>query len=530
MAINFGDVLDRIGKRRRDELALTSDTGSLSWAEFTSRTNALAHGLLAQGLTAGDKVGFYLFNGADYVETLAACLKARLVHVNINFRYLPNELDYVLNDVEVSALVFDHRLADRVEQLPEQTRARILRFTNSDASGNGDCVSLSELRENHETSLLDTERRGDDFIFICTGGTTGQPKAVMWEQADLARALFREALGSESRDHTDVDLIARLDEPKAYTSPLVASPLMHGAGLLAVLTTFANGGHVIVTDNNGPFDARHHWMLVERHKADALAIVGDAFAKPLLQALEQGHFNLESLRLIGSSGVMWSRPVKQKFLEYIPQVKLFDSLGSSEAMGLGASMMDADGSTQTARFTLGVSCAVFDEDNQPVLPGSGKPGFLARSGPMPRGYYNDPDKTARTFREIDGVRYCFPGDMCTVEADLTINLLGRGSSCINTGGEKVFPEEVEEALKLHPDVSDALVFGLDDPNWGQSVTAVVLWTGDVQFDVEVLRTFLRDHLAPYKIPKRIHATDQAMRKANGKADYAGMKALFPRAA
>ncbi|MEE2877997.1 MAG: AMP-binding protein, partial [Pseudomonadota bacterium] len=416
MAINFGEVLDQVGGRRRDELALTSDTGSLTWAEFTARTNALARGLLARGLKAGDKVGFYLFNGADYVELLAACLKARLVHVNINFRYLSNELDYVLNDVDVSALVFDHRLADRVDQLPARSRDRILCFSNEDARENGACSSLAQLRAGQDTSALTIERAGEDFIFICTGGTTGHPKAVMWEQADLARALFREALGSESRDHSSSDLTSKLDEPKVYTAPLIASPLMHGAGLLAVLTTFSNGGHVIVTDNNGPFDADQHWRLVEEHKADALAIVGDAFAKPLLQALEQNRYNLESLRLIGSSGVMWSTPVKKKLIQHIPQVKLFDSLGSSEAMGLGASMMDKNGASQTARFTLGANCAVFDEDNNPVLPGSGKSGFLARSGPMPRGYYNDPDKTARTFRKIGGERYCFPGDMCTVDA------------------------------------------------------------------------------------------------------------------
>ena len=530
MAINFGEVLDQVGERRRDELALTSDMGSLTWAEFTARTNALARGLLAQGLKAGDKVGFYLFNGADYVETLAACLKARLVHVNINFRYLPNELDYVLNDVDVTALVFDHRLAHRVSQLPAQTRNGILRITNQNVTEGDASITLEGLREGQDTSALTLDRSGEDLIFICTGGTTGHPKAVMWEQADLARALFRETLGSESRNHTSADLTAKIDAPKVYTTPLIASPLMHGAGLLAVLTTFSNGGHVIVTDNNAPFDADHHWMLVERHKADALAIVGDAFAKPLLQALEQKSYDLDSLRLIGSSGVMWSTPVKQKLIEHIPQVTLFDSLGSSEAMGLGTSKMDKNGASQTARFMLGANCAVFDEDDQPVLPGSGKSGFLARSGPMPRGYYNDPDKTARTFREIDGERYCFPGDMCTVDEDLTINLLGRGSSCINTGGEKVFPEEVEEALKLHPCVNDALVFGLDDSKWGQSVAAVVLWSGERALDVEDLRQFLRGHLAPYKIPKRIRTTERAMRKANGKADYAGMKALFPRVA
>lgn len=526
MAINFGDVLDAVSVRRSSEPALTSDEGTLSWSEFSSRTNALARGLLALGLKPGDKVGFYLYNSASYVEMLAACFIARLVHVNINFRYLTSELDYVLRDVDVAALVYDGRLAEKVQALPVDRQRHLTLIVDGEAGGVGGAIPLEMVREGMSGALLDAERSGEDYIFICTGGTTGHPKAVMWEQADLARALLRESLGSESRDHTVDDLMVSLEAPKPFLSPLIASPLMHGAGLMAVLTTFSNGGHVIVTDNGGPFDAGRHWDLVERYRADAVGIVGDAFAKPLLGALAERSRDLGCLKMIGSSGVMWSMPVKQALLEYLPDVALVDSLGSTEAMGLGASIMTKDGVTETARFRLGANCVVFDENNEQIPAGSTRVGYLARSGPMPRGYYNDPEKTARTFREVEGIRYCFSGDMCRVDTDGTINLLGRGSACINTGGEKVFPEEVEEALKLHPDVADALVFGVDDPKWGQAVSAIIRLRPAGSFDADAVRAYLRHHLSPYKIPKKIGVTEQAIRKANGKADYARAREIF----
>ena len=521
MAINFGDVLDAVAPHRSGELALSSDGKDLSWAEFDARTNALARGLQSLGLKPGDKVSFLLYNGSAYVELLAACFKARLVHVNLNYRYLPAEIEYVIQDSDAAALVYDARLSDRVKGLSPSCRDEISLV----AAGECDGVTLEGLIAAHDTAPLDIERSPDDLIFIYTGGTTGRPKGVMWAQADLARALLSGILGSEDRSKTVEDLVALLDAPKPFKRPLIASPLMHGTGLTAVLTTMANGGQVIVTDNSGSFDAHHHWTLIELHGADALGIVGDTFAKPLLAALEEKAYTLDSLKLIGSSGVMWSTPVKLEMLKHLPGATLIDSLGSSEAMGLGSSVMTSEGVVETARFQIGPSCQVLDDDGNPIEPGSGKSGLLARSGPMPLGYYNDPDKTAETFRVINGKRYTLPGDICTVDADGTISLLGRGSACINTGGEKVFPEEVEEALKLHEAVGDALVFGVDDPKWGQSVRAVVQIVDGAATGSEQLRGCLREHLSPYKIPKQIVSTEAPIRLANGKADYKTARAL-----
>lgn len=524
MAINFGDLLDEVVKHRSGSLALTSNSGDLTWAAFDARTNALARGLQSLGLEPGDKVGFLLYNSAEYVELLAACFKARLVHINLNYRYLSSELEYVLEDADARALVFDRRLSDRVDGLSSACR-QTLKLIGTGKDGGAGQVAYENLIALHSVEPLDIERSPEDLIFIYTGGTTGKPKGVMWEQADLARALLRNVLGTEDRSKTVADLIACLDDPKPFIRPFIASPLMHGTGLTAVLSTFANGGHVIVTDNSGSFDAHHHWRWVDQYKADGLGIVGDTFAKPLLAALEEEAYDLSSLKVIGSSGVMWSTPVKREMLKYMPGATLVDSLGSSEAMGLGTSVMTADGVVETAKFEIGPACHVLDEEGNEVEPGSGQSGFLARSGPMPLGYYNDPKKTAETFRSFNGKRYCVPGDVCTVDADGTINLLGRGGACINTGGEKVFPEEIEEALKLHAGVEDALVFGVPDPKWGQSVQAVIRPAGASNPGQDELRAFLRELLSPYKIPKQIIVTSDAIRLANGKADYKKAKAL-----
>lgn len=525
MAINFGDLLDEVVKHQPDKLALTSSVGDLTWAEFDARTNALARGLQSLSATPGDKVCFLLYNTAEYIELLAACFKARMVHANVNYRYLPAELEYVITDADAAILVYDERLSERVEALSEACKSRIKRVVTGAEQGSAD-AAFEGLISGNASQPLDVERSPEDLIFIYTGGTTGRPKGVMWEQADLGRSLLSGILGTEDRSKSAEDLIALLDAPKPYLRPFIASPLMHGTGLTAVLTTFANGGHIIITDNNGSFDAHHHWSWIQKYKADALGIVGDTFAKPLLAALEEQSYDLSSLKIIGSSGVMWSTPVKREMLKHIPGATLIDSLGSSEAIGLGTSVMTAGGVVETAKFQIGPACHVLDEEGKEVEPGSGKSGLLARSGPMPLGYYNDPKKSAETFQTINGKRYCIPGDMCTVEADGTINLLGRGGACINTGGEKVFPEEVEEALKLHQSVEDALVFGVPDPKWGQSVQAVVQPINGASPTQVELRDFLRNHLSAYKIPKQILSTRESIRLANGKADYKKAKALM----
>jgi acyl-CoA synthetase (AMP-forming)/AMP-acid ligase II len=295
---------------------------------------------------------------------------------------------------------------------------------------------------------------------------------------------------------------------------------MHGTGLLTAISALTGGGCIITLDTPS-FDAEQFWTAIERHRANSAVIVGDAFARPMLKVLDEnpGRFDPTSLKVVMSSGVMWSREVKLALLAHHPKLLLADMFGSSEAVGFGSNVTSASEAPTTAKFEVGEDCAVFTEDHREVVPGSGERGFIARRGPIPLGYYKDAKKTAETFPTIDGVRYSIPGDWCTVEADGTLVLLGRGSACINTAGEKVYPEEVEEALKLHADVDDALVVGVPDERWGTAVTAVVELRAGCDLDEAALRAHVREKLAGYKTPKRVLAVEKMFRAPNGKADY-----------
>jgi fatty-acyl-CoA synthase len=305
---------------------------------------------------------------------------------------------------------------------------------------------------------------------------------------------------------------------------------MHGTGLLTAISALVNGGTVVTMPEKN-FDAHAMWRSIAAHRVDQLVIVGDAFARPMARALDEGagSLDLACLLAIISSGTMWSLEVKQALLRHLPQATLLDSFGSSEAVGFGLSVMTAAGEVQTARFQIGEDVKVFDDTGREVAPGSGEVGIIARGGAIPEGYYKDEAKTAATFRTVAGARYSMPGDFCTVEADGTITLIGRGSGCINTAGEKVFPEEVEEVLKRHPDIDDALVVGLPDEKWGQSVTAVVELRAGAVLDEEALRAHVRAELAGYKTPKRLVAVSRMLRAPNGKADYKGARELAAKA-
>lgn len=316
----------------------------------------------------------------------------------------------------------------------------------------------------------------------------------------------------------------RAQGPGPRTLP--APPLMHGTGLLTAIGAMLSGGSV-VTLTKPSFDAEELLRAIDRWRPQSLAIVGNSFAKPMLQALEEAHgrYDVSSVMGIVSSGVMWSREVKIGLLKHMPNAVLQDGFSASEAIGLGASVMTKDVEVSTAKFAIGDRCRVFDAEDRPVEPGSGVPGLIAVGPPNPVGYHKDPEKTARTFRVVDGVRFSFPGDWCLVESDGSLTLLGRGSACINTAGEKVFPEEVEEVLKTHNSVDDALVVGLQDDKWGQSVTGVVRLSPGAVLDQDLLRAHVRTQLAGYKTPKRVIATTQSLRASNGKADYAKAKSI-----
>jgi acyl-CoA synthetase (AMP-forming)/AMP-acid ligase II len=525
---NIGDILTAIGPSLGDEPALVhaAPSGSrvVSWEDFDRRTNALARGLLAGGAATGDKVAIYAHNTPEWMETVVACFKARLVPVNVNYRYRDEELLYLLDNCDAVAVVFGREFSASVSRLaPRLPGLRLLVELGGDADSTAKAVAYESLASGN-AAPLDIERSPDDLILLYTGGTTGMPKGVMWRQEDLFRTLGGgDPLGMGPRPASLEEHVTNVRAGAQRQRLLPACPLMHGTGLFTAINALMNGGSVVTVGTPG-LDAHALWSAVQEHEVQAMAIVGDVFARPMVQALREKDYRLDSLRLIVSSGVMWSLELKKELLERHAGMILFDSLGSSEATGLGASIMMAGMEMQTASFKVGDRVKVFTEDGREVEAGSGERGMVARCGPIPLGYYKDAEKSARTFPTIGGVRWSMPGDFATVEADGTLRLLGRGSVCINTGGEKVFPEEVEEVLKRHPAVEDAAVVGLADPKWGQAIHALVVPRSGANADEASLREHVREHLAGYKVPRRVFAVESLGRSPSGKMDYKGVTA------
>ncbi|UAJ09373.1 AMP-binding protein [Glacieibacterium megasporae] len=513
MSWSFGKVFTAVGKVvPPGDAALIHGDAVTTWGDFDRRTDALAAAFVAAGAVPGDKLAHLMRNGPAYSETSVAGFKARLVHVNVNYRYTGEELFYILDNSDAAVLVHDPEFAETIAALrPRLPKLKLVVETGAafDALANsGAAAPLQDFDPN-------------DLLFIYTGGTTGSPKGVMWAQSDLWLLMGGgAAIGGAPLSGLD-ELLANITAGHGRNRALVLPPQMHGTGYLATLSTLARGGCVVTLPSPGysPLEAL---AACAAHSPDYAAVVGDAFARPLLAALDHGGGSIASLRTMLSSGTMWSPEVKAGLLRHNPEMMLLDALSSSESLGIGVAIQTAATAGEPTRFTQGVETLVLDEDMQPVAPGSGITGRLARGGLNPRGYYKDPAKSAATFVDIGGKTYSIAGDWATVDPDGSIVLLGRGSHCINTGGEKVFPEEVEEALKTHPGVDDALVFGVADAKWGQAVTAVVAGSAVAPAD---LIAYVRTHLAPYKAPKQVFHVANVPRAPNGKADYARAKEM-----
>ena len=518
MTWTYGDLLDAVGQRVPERPALIHGDQTITWGAVDERSNRVARAMLdADGVDFGSHVAFYMTNRPEYLETVTAAFKARLVHMNVNYRYVDDELVQVLDEGDAAILVYESQFADRVAALADRLDKIRMYIEVGDATPRFEkALAFEALATDGDPSPLDIERSPDDLFILYTGGTTGAPKAVMWRQEDRLGVYKRGDAGESPEEFLDRAL-AR--EPERV---LPGPPLMHSTGFTVATQAMVGGGSVVTV--GGSFDPRRTWDQIAAHEVTGLAIVGDAFARPLLSALEDGLADrLTCLTTITSAGVMFSEEVKQGLLDQLPWVTIVDTFGSSEGSGLGRNVSRRGEQARTGAFSIGGGCKVFTPDQREVEPGSGEAGMIAKSGHIPVGYYNDPERSARTFPVIDGVRYSIPGDWCTVEADGSITLLGRGSLCINTGGEKVFPEEVEEALKSLGDIEDALVVGVDDPQWGQAVTAVV--EAPVALDGESIRDSLRGRLAGYKIPKRVVQVATVPRGPNGKADYDAAREL-----
>ncbi|MEI9995466.1 MAG: acyl-CoA synthetase [Rhizomicrobium sp.] len=521
---NFGDIVDAVSDTVSPAApAFVHGERVIAWGEATRRMNNIARNLHAKGVKPGDKVAFYMRNGIEYGEMTGACFLGRLTHVNVNYRYKPEEVRYIVDNSDATVVVYAREFRDAVAQIHNQLD-KVKVFVEVGVS---DVAAFATPYEKLATTgngaRLGIERSQHDQVMVYTGGTTGMPKGVMYAQGDLSTTLLARIFVATGKLPATVQeivdfVIAAGDGNIRY---LPACPQMHGTGFFGTMSTLLTGGCVVTVDN-ASLDPDAIWTAVERNRVTNMAIVGDPFGKPLLRALDEnpGKYDVSSVIAIGSSGAMWSQEVKHGLLEHLPPgAALTDAFSSTEALGMGVSVTQRGADTPTAAFTIGPSAIVIDDEDQPIEPGSGKTGRLAVGGVLPVGYYKDEEKTGRLFKTINGKRFSIPGDYAVVESDGRIILLGRGSNCINTAGEKVFPEEVEETLKKHPAIEDALVLGVPDDKWGQAITGVVKLADGAAFDEAALRAHVREHLAGYKTPKRVIVAGVPLRAPNGKADY-----------
>ena len=527
MSLHFASAWEGISDLQPDQTAIICGASKVSWGEYDSRAARLASLLKNHGLGMDSKVGIYAHNSVEYLEAQYAIFKIRGCPVNVNYRYKADELIYLLDNSDAEAVFYQGCYAARIWEI----RSRLpkvklfIQIDDNTESLLDDAVDYENgIRENEPLARID--RSAEDIYMLYTGGTTGMPKGVMYEHGSFINALL------QTLSTMGVDVPASGEElPKVVRfladnqlSPITmaACPFMHGTGMwLGALVPLLLGGTTVTIEKLG-LDPHRIWQDVEDHRVMNLIIVGDAFARPLLDALNDAKkanrpYDISSIKQIVSSGVMWSTEVKEGLLEH-HDMALVDVMGSTEG-GMGSSVMNKDTTATTAKFQLNAGVKVFDDEFNEIQPGSNGTGKLATSGLVPVGYYKDPQKSAETFKVVDGIRYSFPGDFARVEDDGSITLLGRGSNCINTAGEKVYPEEVEEAVKKHPSVQDCLVVGVTDERFGQRIVALASVREDEQLIEEELIDFTRDHLAGYKLPKQVLLMDHIQRAPNGKADY-----------
>ena len=535
MEMHFATVWESIADQLGDRMALVHGRIRRTWSEYDERAARLATAFVSAGLSPDSKIGLYLYNGNEYLEAQYGGFKMRGVPVNVNYRYLDEELYYLLDNSDSEAIVFHSSLGERVARvLPRLPELKLLIEVDDGGTGAVPGSVAYEDAIAASTPMDRITRYEDDLYMLYTGGTTGMPKGVMYAQGGQTGGLVQSSfplLGVAPP--TDASLIAGIvaeavkNGNEAISIP--ACPLMHGTGMwLGAMAPMLMGGTVI-TLHARSLDSDELLRVIQTERATNLVIVGDSFAKPIVQALdhavERGNaYDTSSLKIIVSSGVMWTSEVKEQMLERIPQAMLLDAMGSTEGtMGMQISMRGMP--AETARFSIAPTTKVFADDDREVLAGSGEVGMVAAGGNVPLGYYKDEEKSARTFRVIDGLRYSFPGDMALVNADGSLELLGRGSQVINTAGEKVFPEEVEEAVKRSHGILDCLVIGIDDDKFGQAVTAVASFAEDANTTEAAVIASVKAQLAGYKAPKRVIFVDDVPRAPNGKADYKAAKQL-----
>lgn len=504
--INIADAFECVVDQIPDRTAVICGTRRLSYRSLEDRANRLAHWLRGRGIGRADDVAIYCRNGTEYLEAMLAAFKIRAVPINVNFRYQDAELDYLFRDSKPKSIIVE----------PEFEAGARAAAPNAEVLVTG---AEYEAALAEQSAMRDfAPRSPDDEYVLYTGGTTGYPKGVIWRHEDI----FFAALGGPRLAHvTDPQEVGRKAVAGGQARFLLLSPLMHGAAHWGAFNAFF-GGNTVVMDGDRGFNAERALRLSAREGVTAIGLVGDAFARPLAEALADFPAELPTLRTILSGGSALSSTVKELLARHLPGITILDGYGSSETGAQGHAL---GGAAARPRFSLGSDTLVIDDELRAIAPGSGRVGKLARRGHVPLGYRGDPDRSSRTFPVINGVRWAITGDDAVVEADGSVLLLGRGSTCINTGGEKVYPDEVEAALKKHPGVVDAIVVGIPHTRWGQQIAAVVEPRPSGDVDVEKIRDHVRAHLADYKVPRVVVFVSSISRTPAGKADLAWARRL-----
>ena len=526
---NFADLFEMAVDKVPDRIAVIDDRRRVTYRELDERANRLAHALQELGVGKDDHVGVFATNSVEWVESMLAIYKLRARVINVNFRYVEEELRYLFDNSDMMAIVYQREYGPRIaaarDAQPKLQHFVRIEWGGSDADDSElKPVDYEEAIATHSPERDFGERSDDDVYILYTGGTTGMPKGVMWRQEDVYFALG---------GGIDVFTLERVTAPSTASERIDASqpsgvimmpipPLMHGAGQFGTFRGVWEGGTVVLIEN---FDAEAVWRTVARERVNVLSVTGDAMARPLADALEQrkDEFDLSSVLSFSSTAAIFSQTVKEQLQRLLPDyVVMTDSVGSTEGGMNGLRVVQSGDAPKEGITSVQPSAdtAVLDENFQPVVPGSGQTGMVARGGNIPLGYYNDPVKSAQVFvTDARGKRWSIPGDHARVEADGRITLLGRGSVSINSGGEKIFPEEVEGALKSHPDVFDVLVVGLPDERWGERVCALLQPREGREPSLEDLQTHCRSLIAGYKVPRELLLVEQVPRLPNGKPDY-----------
>jgi acyl-CoA synthetase (AMP-forming)/AMP-acid ligase II len=514
MEFNHADLFEGLADAIGDRVAVVCDDRRLTYAELDAHANRLAHHLESVDIRPGQHVGIHLFNSIEYVAAVLAALKIRAVPINVNYRYVESELLYLYRDSDIVALVYDVEFDDRVAATAPQAPALRHLIAVGGPSKVPGAVPYETALADQPASRGFPPRSADDVYIIYTGGTTGMPKGVMWRTEDLFMAFG--GGNPMGEPHSRPEQVIETATNSGQVAMMPATPLMHGAAQMATFIGWWMGSTIVYTRR---FDAAEVLRAIEREKVLTINITGDAMARPLADEIASGTYDLSSLFVVSSTGAILSGSVRDRLQALLPNVMILDNFGSSES-GFTAAGVEGSSPEGGLKYRpLNDRTVVLDESLKPVRPGSGVIGQVARRGNIAFGYYNDPEKTASTFPEVDGVRWLLTGDIATVEEDGTIAVFGRGSQCINTGGEKVYPEEVEAVLKGHPEVFDAVVTGIPDERWGSRVAAVVQPYGDAAPSADELDAHCRKSLSGYKVPRTYAFVTEMVRSPAGKADY-----------